>query len=307
MADNITTTTDINPAVQTYYDRVLLTRAKPFLIHEVASQSRNMKRKSGDQIKFRRYSSLTPATTPLTEGTNPPGQKMSKTDIVTSIQEYGDYIKLTDWVDLTNQDPVLTEAAELLGEQMGQTRDILVRDVLTACASIIDFAGGTLPANETKLKTAIRTLASNNAQPITKLIRPGTGVGTMPVAPAYWGLSHTDLMDDWDSLSDWLPVQKYPHPEQSHEAEIGAYKRIRVLTSSLGATDGTNYHVPVVGQNAYGTTSIEGTVQNIVKAFGSAGSADPLNMLGSSGWKMTFAATILNDNFMLVLKNIAHS
>ena len=61
---NLTTTSDVDPAVATYYDRILLTRALPELIYELFAQKRPLPKKGGNTIKFRRYSALTKATTP---------------------------------------------------------------------------------------------------------------------------------------------------------------------------------------------------------------------------------------------------
>ena len=68
------------------------------------------------------------ATTPLDEGITPAGSSLSVTDRA----QYGDFITITDKLDYQSQDPVLMEAAEILGDQMGDTLDQLTRDVLTA-------------------------------------------------------------------------------------------------------------------------------------------------------------------------------
>lgn len=107
----ITTTTNVPPAIAVFYDRVLLKRALPSLVHKMFGQSRNIKQKSGNQIKFRRYSSLAVNTTPLAEGVTPAGQQLSVTDLYAEVKQYGDFVHLTDVIDLTVQDPVLTEAA----------------------------------------------------------------------------------------------------------------------------------------------------------------------------------------------------
>lgn len=308
MPSNLTTTTQVDPGVQVFYDRVLLKRAQPFLIHEKAAQTRNMSKRSGNTIKFRRYASLTPATTPLTEGVTPPGQRASKTDLTAQVKQYGDFLHVSDWVDLTNQDSTLTEFAEILGEQMGKTRDALCRDIMCACASTIDVSGALAQAN---VKTAIKTLVNNDTQFVTTLIRAGTGQGTVPVSPAYWAMSHTELLDDWQDLTDWIPVREYAKPNEADAAEWGSLEQVRVLMSTQGYKDSTlthAYKIPVVGKNAYGVTEIEGgAAKNIVKPFGSGGTEDPLNQRATSGWKMTYVARILNDNFMVVLNNVSHS
>ena len=85
MADNLTTTTQVDPAVATFYDRVLLKRAQPYLVFDKFAQVRDIPGKSGNTVKFRRYSALTVATTPLTEGIAPPGQQLAKTDLTATI------------------------------------------------------------------------------------------------------------------------------------------------------------------------------------------------------------------------------
>jgi N4-gp56 family major capsid protein len=307
-ADNLTTTTQVDPGVQVFYDRVLLKRSQPYLIHELAAQTRNVSKKSGDQIKFRRYASLSPATTPLSEGVTPPGQRASKTDLTAQVKQYGDFLHVSDWVDLTNQDSTLTEFAEMLGEQMGKTRDALCRDILAACASAIDVSGALSTA---VLDNAIKTLVNNDAQFVTSLIRPGTGQGSVPVSSAFWAMSSSELLDDWRGINGWIPVRKYAKVNDVQDAEWGAYEQVRVLMSSQGYKDSDlthPYKIPIVGKNAYGVTEIEGgSAKNIVKPFGSGGTEDPLNQRATSGWKMTYVARILNDNFMLKLDNVSHS
>jgi N4-gp56 family major capsid protein len=143
------------------------------------------------------------------------------------------------------------------------------------------------------------------------LIKAGTGQGTLPVSPAFWAFSHSELLDDWQKVPGWLPVRKYARPDEAQESEWGSYEQLRVLLSSQGCKiDGSpvKYKVPIVGKDAYAVTEIEGgAARNIVKPFGSGGTTDPLNQRATSGWKMTFAARILNDAFMVCLINIVHS
>ena len=113
MADTLTTTSAVDPAVATWYDRVLLERAVPSLVHERFAQRRPLARKNGNTIKFRRYTNLSTATTPMAEGVNPPGQALAKTDLTATISFYGDFVHITDVIDLTVEDAVLTEASAL--------------------------------------------------------------------------------------------------------------------------------------------------------------------------------------------------
>lgn len=305
-SQNLTTTSQVDPAVQQFYDRNLLMRAQPYLIHEKAAQTRNMNRKSGNQIKFRRYASLAPATTPLTEGVTPPGELGQKTDLLAEIKQYGNFMHVSDWVDMTVEDETLTEFSDMLGEQMGKTRDALCRDVLAATASAVSVSG---TLSTTVLDTAIQTLVNNDANMVTELIKAGSGQGTQPVSSAFWAFSHAELLPDWKGLTDWIPVRKYAKQDDVQDAEWGAYEQVRVLLSSQGYKDtalANPYKIPIVGKNAYGVTEIEGgSARNIVKPFGSGGTEDALEQRATSGWKMTYVARVLNDNFIVKLDDVS--
>ena len=86
---NMTTTTEVDAGVNNYYDKLLLARAKPYLIHSMAAQQRNLPAKNSAIIKFRRYTNLSTATTPLTEGVSPAGSALDKTDMTVELQQYG--------------------------------------------------------------------------------------------------------------------------------------------------------------------------------------------------------------------------
>jgi N4-gp56 family major capsid protein len=318
---NITTTTQVDPAVATFYDRVLLKRALPYLVYTKFAQVRDIKPKSGNTIKFRRYTALTVATTPLTEGVVPAGQQMAKTDLTAQVDFYGDFVAITDVVDLTVEDAVLAEAAELLGEQAGQTLDIIMRDIVVACASSTNASNGSNGKTPTEIAKAdvdavVAALRAGNARYITDVITASDGVGTSPVGQSFWAISHTDLDSSWKAINGWIGTHAYPKQGTVLESELGAVpdSNVRVLSTTQGHVDtGTtpdSYKTAVIGRDAYGMTRISTlTVRNIVKAFGSGGTSDPLDQLATSSWKASFVGKILNDSFMhiLVASNLAGS
>lgn len=74
---------------QAYYDRKLLERALPELVHSQFGQDRPLKDRSTKSIIFRRWEALTPNTTPLVESITPLGTSLSKTDITATVVQYG--------------------------------------------------------------------------------------------------------------------------------------------------------------------------------------------------------------------------
>lgn len=318
MADN-TTRTQIAREVNNYYDRNLLMRALPLLVHTKFAQVRDIPANSGtNTIKFRRYGTLTAATSALTEGTTPAGSQASVTDITATVAQYGDFITYTDVVSYESPDAVLTEFSDILGEQAGNTLDQLTRDVLAA-GSTVQYVGAvsrvTIASDDlitaTEVKKAVRTLKNANARRVTSMIGASTNVATEPVAPAYIGFVSPSTWYDLQDETGWVPVEKYAANTKVMEGEVGKLGDVRFIESTnakvftgAGASSIDVHATIIVGAQAYGITRISGqALRNIVKPLGSAGSADPLEQRGTTGWKATFVAKILNDDFMVRLEH----
>lgn len=316
-----TDTTVIPAEVNNFYDRTLLMRAIPLFVHTRWAQVRDIPRKAGTStIKFRRYGNLVAATTPLDEGITPVGSSLSVTDITATALQYGDFITITDKLDYQSQDPVLMEAAEILGDQMGDTLDQLTRDVLTAGSNKYlagtantlrsDIAAGDL-ITEILVKKTTRLLKNNKARRMTKMVDATTGYGTTPLNASYIGIVHPNTTYDLKGIANFVPVEKYSSTTGIMEGEVGKIDEVRFVETvnakvfaGEGKSDIDVYATIIFGSDAYGTTRISGeAMKNIVKPLGSAGTADPLDQRATSGWKATFVAKILNDAFLVRIEH----
>jgi N4-gp56 family major capsid protein len=291
-----TNTTVIPAEVNNFYDRTLLFRAVPLFVHTRWAQVRDIPRKAGTTtIKFRRYGNLAAATTPLNEGVTPVGSQLSVTDITATVLQYGDFITITDVLDYESQDPVLMEAAEILGDQMGDTIDQLTRDILSAGTNVyFGGSGHTLTSQvavgeiitDTLIKKAVRLLKNNKARRMTKMVNATTGYGTSPLNASFIGICHPNVSYDLKAFTTgWTGVEKYASTASVMEGEIGKYDEVRFVETTnakvktgLGAGNIDVYCTLIFGSDAYGTTRISGeAMKNIVKPLGSAGTADPLD------------------------------
>ena len=323
-----TTISQVAPGVQAFYDRNLLSRAQPNDVHGRFGQKRPISTRSGNQIKFRRYSQLAAATTPLTEGVTPSGSSLAVSDVTSTLAQYGDFITLSDLVSLTNQDPVVTEATDVLGDQAGTTIDMARRDVLVAGTNV---AYASAVANRLALVNkitapdldkAIRFLKGQNAKYMKEGIPPSDGVGTGAIRKAFVMVIHPDVEYDIEAITGFKPVSDYPAQMGVMEDEIGAYKNIRFVTSTnckifedattaltagyKGATKNHVYASLLFAAEAYGISPLAGqAMQTYVKALGSAGTADPLEQRSSVGWKATTTTTILNQSWMIRVESLA--
>ena len=106
----ITTTSVLPPAVREYYDRLLLMTAYPTLVYNKFAQKRILPEKNGDTIVFRRYSRLATVPVPLVDGITPPGAPLSVTDIKAQVSFYGNFVTITNQVQLTVEDRVNIQA-----------------------------------------------------------------------------------------------------------------------------------------------------------------------------------------------------
>jgi N4-gp56 family major capsid protein len=305
MPDNLTTTTQVPPAVGIFYERTLLKENRPKYIYNRFAQKYSIGAKSGTTIKWRRYSRYAPATTPLTEGITPNGHKQSRVDLLATASQYGDFAIVTDVVDLTVEDPNITIEVDLQADQQNNTNDVLTRDILVNAASSLTCSNGDPTAtllNKTDIDTARGTLRGNDADYIGNMIAAGTGQGTAPIRQAFFGMAHVDLEDDLEDVSGFKQVTNYAAQRGVDVSEYGSTGNIRWLTTTQGATSGSNYLNPIIAKNAYGVVDISGgNMKSIVKGMGSAGTGDPLDQRATVGWKMWQIARILNDANILVL------
>lgn len=309
---DLTTRTEIPAEVNNFYNKVLLDRATPSLLHNRFAQVKDLPRNAGTNvIKFRRYGVLAAATTPLTEGVTPPGKQLSTTELTATVLQYGDYVTVTDIVDMQSFDPVLTGVAEdVLGDQVGLTLDRLCRDIIVA-GTTVQYAstatstaeiGPAMKLNRAEVKEMVKTLRGNNAKPVMRMINPSTGYNTTPVGRSFIGIISEDTLYDLDDATGWVPVEKYPNKSNVMEDEVGAVANVRFLMSTEAKTkDGTlvtDVHCTLIfGTRAYAQTRISGeALKNIVKPLGSG--EDPLDQRATSGWKATYVARILNQSWI---------
>lgn len=317
-----TTTTSVVANAQAFYNRTMLERAQPADVHGRFGQVRPVPKNNGNQAKFRRYSQLSAATTALTEGTTPAGSSLSVTDVTATLAQYGDFVTLSDMIQLTTLDPLLTETADILGDQAGTTIDQVRRDVLVAGTSVA-YANGSLRTSVNTiisagmLKQVVRSLKRQNAKKVKQALAAGQAVSTVGIRDSFVAIIHPDTEATLKSITGYVPLNQYPSQMSVMPDEVGYFDEIRFVSSTNakvfangGATGGSNvistggsnadvYATLVFAADAYGVVPLSGeALRNIVKPLGSAGSADPLDQRSTSGWKATTTTVILNDSWM---------
>lgn len=306
---NVTTQTgegqDLSAEMKTYYSNYLIDNAKPELVHDQFAQKHPIPKNGGKTIEFRKYKALQKALTPLTEGVTPNGNKLSVSILTATIAQYGDYIELSDILQLTAIDNNLVQATKLLGNQAGLTLDTITREVMNGGTNVI-YSGGKAArsalAAEDKLtvldiQKAARFLKQQNAKKIDKY---------------FVGIIHPDTEFDLMRDPEWKDASLYAGSTQLFEGEIGKIAGVRFVETTeakiwekaAASSSKDAYSTIILGANAYGTTDVEGGgLQHIVKQLGSSGTADPLNQRATAGWKAIKTAERLVEEYMVRIES----
>ena len=167
--------TNMADAIKTSYNRNLLMRALPRLIHGRWG-TKSILNKFGSE-EWRRYGSLAAVTSAIgTEGTTPSEQSAPSLTLVTATPLfYGAWLGVTDEIDFTSIDATVMYMSAILGEQAGLSIDTLRRNDITDGATKL-YAGGNTARNQLAspnadlnykdVLKAVATLQAANASPV---------------------------------------------------------------------------------------------------------------------------------------------
>lgn len=222
-----TTTTNnpgnnLTPELKTYYDRELIHFASPKLVHAQFGQKKPIPKGSGKTIEFRKFSPLEKALVPLSEGVTPKGNALNVTIVESTVEQYGDYVTLSDMLTLSSIDSVISETQAVLGDQAGRTLDTVIREKINAGTNV-QYGNGKADRNLLEggldnyddndylsvaaVKRAVATLKRNNASPF----KDGCFVAII----------HPDVANDLTNDPEWKAIKQNVDPDDWYKGAIG--------------------------------------------------------------------------------------
>jgi N4-gp56 family major capsid protein len=305
---NTTTSNGMSVEMKTYYSDYLIDLAEPNLVHDQFGQKQPIPANGGKTIEFRKYDSLPKATTPLTEGVTPDGSSLNVTNIPATIDQYGDYVTISDLLKLTAIDNNVVQALKVLGSQAGRTLDTITRDVLAGGTNVI-FSGG---------KESRSALGATDYLTVDDLYDAQAQLMAMNapmIDGSYVAIIHPYVAKDLMRSDDWVDVHKYADPETIFNGEIGKIANIRFVETTEAKIwkddtcpeDSSEnpmavFSTLVLGNDAYGVTEVTGGgLETIVKQLGEGD--DPLNQRATVGWKATKTAERLVEQYMVRIES----
>jgi N4-gp56 family major capsid protein len=308
----------------------MLAHAEPILVLSKFGQSKPLPKNTADTVKFRRPIPFAVTTVALTEGVTPAEQQMNYEDVQVQLKQYGGVTKITDVVQDLAEDPVLSDASMLSGEQAAETIEMLTWGTIKGGTNIFfDTAAHTSRTSVdskitlNRLRAIVRNLKSNRGKPVTQIMGSSVNYATQSVEGGYIAFCHTDCEADVRDLPGFTHLADYGSRKPLCPEEIGSVESLRFIMTPLltpvassGAavgstgmvsTDATSvdvYPIVVIAKGAYGLVPLKGAKAIVPSVLnpGTPSKSDPLGQVGFVGWKAYFASLILNQTWMARLE-----
>lgn len=301
---NVNTSATLPQEVSTYYEKVFLERAQYELVLKEGGQVRTHPKGEGRTVNFTRYNPLSIITTPLGEASNPVTCAINASTVTMTLSEYGLITTHGKLLTLISIDSGMKEKVSLVGQNMGETLNRLVRlelDNGTAYYgnnhAIDTFtAGDTLDACDIRLM--VRTLEVNKALPY----KDGMFMGKVDAYSKY------NLLGD----STWVNAHTYKDGDNLYRGEIGELYQVRWLlnlddlcgieatsTASSGVVRHTTY---VHGREAFGVYDLAGDAPKLTILPNAVDSSSPVGRVSFVSWAGSYATKILNSNWVIAAR-----
>lgn len=317
---------DIPARIGVHIHGKFLSVGYPMLLLDKYAQSIPVPKNKGQVIKFRRPVPFDVSTEQLVEGITPAPQGLKFEDISSSLAQYGAWIAFTDVLTDTHEDPILQTITEQAGEQAALTKERILWNMMISGTNAIYSGAATTratvvaPVTANDLRLAQRTLKVALAKPVTRMLKAGTAVATQPVAGGYIAVGHTNMEQDLRNLPGFVTREHYASGQLLHDYEIGKFEDLRFIlaphTTYFAGAGGTVpdesvlktggkadvYPLVIFGAEAFASTPLQGMDSAMIavkKPVMGQSYEDPLGQRGFVSWKMWYAATRLNEAWIV--------
>lgn len=293
---NVTTQTttgaDMSPTMKTFYDTALLENAREQMVFTQFGKKQPM---HGNKVEWRKFNTFAKALTPLTEGVIPTGQTFGMTKIEATTTQHGDYVAVSDRLELESYDDVIFGATEEMGAAEGETYDTLTRNILVAGNSVAYGGGKDSRSALTSADILTPELVAKAATWLKKNKAP-------KIDGSYVAIIHPSVAFDLRNSEEWKEFHKYNDVAPIFKGEIGMLHGVRFVECNESKVwkdgDSAVYATLFLGKDAFGILDPEGEgMEMIIKTKEQIGG--PLNQFGTIGYKFCHGAKILYQERML--------
>lgn len=260
-------------------------------------KKKSLARRSGNTLKFNRYSNMTGTVTALTEGVTPTGLTLTDAQVTLTVAQYGQYVTLTDEFVLVSITDEAEEVTDLLAYDGAISLDSLTRNELDTNGTQT-FADAANNSSKADVETGLDTLSSTDLRINLKAFKVAN---VPPFADGFYkGIIHPlmefDLVAE-TAASSFMILAANTTRDHIETGFIGRAYGHNLFTSTNIRADSTStktYGNIFLGRDGYVTGDIEtGGMRMLFKALGQAGSEDPLDQRQTLGWKAWYGVKVL--------------
>jgi N4-gp56 family major capsid protein len=301
--ENATTSTatgnNLSAEMKTFYNTNLLTNVRAKYCFNQFGKKQALPKGNGKTIEWRRFKTFAAATTPLTEGLIPDGNKLDVSSLTATLAQYGDYTPITDILQWAAVDPVISESVAEHADQAARTLETITRNVLVAGTNV--YRAGGAASNDT-LTVANGKITANDVARVATILKQQN---TPTIDGYYVAIIHPSVAYDLMLDSGWTDAHKYAAPEEMFNGELGRLHKVRFVESTLAKVEQNSastpisiYHTIFFGRDAWGVVEPTGmSMRTYIKDASQIGG--PLEQFSTVGWKAMHAAKILYPERMV--------
>lgn len=224
----------LTPEMKTFYNMTLIDVAGPKLVHDQFGRKEPIPAHGGKTMEFRKFATLPKATSPLVEGVTPDGRNLSVSTVTANVNQYGDYIRQTDLLELTAIDNTIVQATRKLGDQAGRTLDTVVRDILHTGTNVLyasSWSGAT--ENEVAHRYDLDPTAKMTLDTVERAVTKLRANNVEPMDDGcYVAIVHPHVLYDLRRSEEWISSHKYAHPRELYSGEIGEIAGCRFVATT---------------------------------------------------------------------------
>lgn len=227
---------NLSAEMKTFYDKALIELASPNLVHQQFAQKRKISKNGGKSIEFRSFSALPKVSTKLTEGVTPNGNKINVQSVSCTPEQYGDYVELSDVLELTAVDNTILETTKKLADQAGRTLDTVVRNELNGGTNVMFCPDKDDDGNEVEVlsRYELGTESKLTVKQVYKAAAELKAMNAPKINGYYVGIIHPyvayDLMQD--AGERWMNVSEYAGTSERYKGEIGCVGGVRFVETT---------------------------------------------------------------------------
>ena len=312
-ANNTEPGNDMSAEMKTYYNTEMLENTRDKLIFYQLGRKQSLPANHGRTIEWRKWNKL-PDIHELKEAVIPAGLSLGATMVTADIAQYGDYVAVSDLLDLHAIDDVILGAQEELSASASLTMDKLARAQLAAQTNIM-YADKVTLATGAKTAVSRESELVDNATAACRFTADTVNKAATHLrklnAPFYSGnkymaIIHPSCTYDLRKDPDWIEAHKYAKPEEIFNGEIGELHGVRFVESNLApvvkVSEGlVKYKVFMFGKDAFYVIDPAGAgMRTIVKAASEVGG--PLEQFSTVGVKFETGAKVLYPDRLVCIE-----